>query len=47
VLGLFVVTNAVGGVKLDHEDVLRVAESTAGSLGRLLVALAPDLADRM
>ena len=44
VLGLFVVTNSVGGPKLSHQEVLRVAESTAGGLGRLLFTLAPDLA---
>ena len=44
VLGLFVVTNPVGGPKLSHQEVLRVAESTAGGLGRLLFTLAPDLA---
>jgi purine-nucleoside phosphorylase len=47
VLGLFVVTNAVGGPKLTHGDVLRVAAASAGGLGRLLVALAPDLAERV
>jgi purine-nucleoside phosphorylase len=43
VLGLFVVTNTVGGPKLQHEDVVRIGEGTAGELGRLLSRLAPAL----
>jgi purine-nucleoside phosphorylase len=46
VLGLFVVTNAVGGLGLDHQAVLRAAESSAGGLGRLLSGLARDLGER-
>jgi purine-nucleoside phosphorylase len=46
VLGLFVVTNTVGGEKLSHSEVLRVAASSAAGLGRLLSTLAPDLAER-
>jgi purine-nucleoside phosphorylase len=46
VLGLFVVTNAVGGLGLDHQAVLRVAESSAGGLGRLISGLAPELGER-
>ena len=43
VLGLFVVTNATGGPKLDHEDVVRVGADAAAGLGRLLSRLAPHL----
>jgi len=46
VLGLFLVTNAAGG-SLDHADVLRTAEASAGGFGRLLARLAPDLGERV
>ena len=46
VLGVFVVANTAGGEKLSHEEVVRVAESSAAGLGRLLSTLAPDLAER-
>ena len=45
-IGVFVVANTVGGEKLSHEEVVRVAESSAAGLGRLLSTLAPDLAER-
>jgi purine-nucleoside phosphorylase len=43
VLGLFVVTNAVGGETLDHQDVLLRASEAADGLGRLLTRMAPVL----
>ncbi|MFN2544824.1 MAG: purine-nucleoside phosphorylase [Actinomycetota bacterium] len=43
VLGLFVVTNALGGPELSHTDVVRIGEERAGDLGRLLTRLAAEL----
>ena len=43
VLGLFVVTNATGGQRVDHQDVLMTASDAAERLGRLLTRMAPTL----
>jgi len=43
VLGLFVVTNATGGVGLDPNDVVRLASDAADGLGRLLTRMSPAL----